>query len=199
MESISTPVYALATLMAFGFDYYLDAGALEVLGMSAERTTAIALVVAVSQVWMAHWAGKASRRSELYLDPHRGRSDLAKNRALTAIGICIALVLAVIRFQYTGSLLSAALFGLVGVGTFLGLRYASRLHFRPEKRARQHAGRRRWWTTRLLSAAEDRLGTARKEQTFDRGSWLPAVERHLIIAHGGLQKRKHFRFCLPSL
>lgn len=113
-------------------------------------------------------------------------------------------VLAVIRFQYTGSLLSAALFGLVGVGTFLGLRYASRSHFRPEnKRARQHVGRRRWWTTRLLSVGRstDSAGDGSVER---RPS---AVHHHLPVGHrrpvgpgpgADGQRRSDERRCRPS-
>ena len=153
-RAIGTPAYLAVAGLCFAADVLVDQGALQVLRLPMRTTMLLAIVVAIFQLVVAHWAGVAAKRASGYLDGFSAAADRRQSAVLTTVGLVVAVCLGAFRYVYTGSALSALLFCALAVGAFLVMRYVAKLHHSVAHSEASKARRKRWWTGRLLLGAE---------------------------------------------
>lgn len=180
-DAISGTTVAAIAFGMIALDLFVDAGALEVLGNARNITLGMATGLAFFQAFLAKFAGVAWARALVTHDPVRRRGEQFADATLSALGIVVALAMAIVRYRYIGGNgFASVAFGAASVGAFLAVRYVSRLHHNPERTAAKLARRRHWWRMRVREVASRRLDRSSARVRGIEENTMAAYRRHLV-------------------
>jgi hypothetical protein len=145
-RTLPTWLYIGAAAVFYGFEYWVDRGALLSLGLSLTVTRALSLVAPAIGLLLAHNVGKYWKARHAAISPtvDLDSSEHFIGIAALTLGITHGVVVGLIR-GISGGLLVGLFFAILALALFLGMAALAFSH------ADDHAGRcaaarrRRWW------------------------------------------------------